>query len=202
MNLHAIVRGAITAINPDTPAMAMISDGYVTMPGGMRRPTFQTARVVGQVQALSYLDLTLIDGLNINGERRAIYLNGRLDGVRRPLGAGGDLLAFKGFGFWPFGSYWKVAQNAEQWPDWCKVICTLQVGGPTFITAHGAAGVLHVGAVETGAVKHGALLLGQNAAPGSAVGEQIDGEPGGVGSYVFGPVQDLDHGDYLLFELA
>lgn len=128
MNLHAIVSGAIGSVNPNVPATIQISTGYVTAPDGSRVPTYATVAAVAQVQALSFRDLTAIDGLNLNGTRRAIYLFGKFDGVVRPSEKGGDLITLTGGAN---AGVWLTAMVLEQWSDgepaaWCKVACTLQ----------------------------------------------------------------------------
>ena len=45
-----------------------------------------------QIQALDANDIKQLDGLNIQGTVRAIYLRGVLAGVVRPDGTGGDLI--------------------------------------------------------------------------------------------------------------
>lgn len=79
-----------------------------------------TLIVTAQIQALSFRDIAQMDGLNIEGTRRAIYFYGRIEGLVRPEGRGGDLVYF------PDGTVWLVAIVLEQWPDWCKVAATLQ----------------------------------------------------------------------------
>jgi len=44
------------------------------------------------VDALTYKDIIQVDGLNLNGTRRAIYINGKVDGLVRPENKGGDLI--------------------------------------------------------------------------------------------------------------
>jgi hypothetical protein len=73
-----------------------------------------------QIQALSFRDLAQLEGINLNGERRAVYFNGAVAGVMRWSKKGGDLLIF------PDGSLWLTALVLEQWPNWCKVACTRQ----------------------------------------------------------------------------
>jgi hypothetical protein len=75
-----------------------------------------------QVQALTGRDLQQIDGLNLQGTRRAIYIEGDIEGIVRPTQQGGDLITT------PDGSIWLVAMVLETWPNWCKVAVTLQNG--------------------------------------------------------------------------
>ena len=128
MNLHGIVAPAIAAVNPFVTAMLKRSTGYTTAGDGTRSPTYADVPGVSvQVQALSYSDLQHLDGLNIQGVRRAVYLNGSALAVVRPLQTGGDLFVFPA-GTLPEGTTWLVAYVLEEWPDWYKVAITLQNG--------------------------------------------------------------------------
>lgn len=126
MNLHNIVAGAVSAINPAMNATIQRSTGYTTAADGTRAPTYASPeRVKAQVQALQYNDLTQLAGLNIQGEKRAMYLNGNWEGVARPDGRGGDLITL------PDGSVWLVVQVLENWASqdgWVKVAVTRQNG--------------------------------------------------------------------------
>ena len=123
MNLHGIVSGAIGSVNPFVAATVQNSTGSTTNPDGTRTPIYTTVSGVQvQVQALGYRDLQQINGLNLNGTRRKIYLNGALDGVVRSQMRGGDLITL------PDGSVYLVALVLEQWPDWCSCAVTLQDG--------------------------------------------------------------------------
>lgn len=123
MNLHGIAAGQIGAINPFVPASMQVSTGYDTAPGGKRTSTYQTVTGTAQVQALTFKDLSQLDGLNLNGTRRAIYFYGAFNGVVRPAQKGGDLITLTdGHN----AGKWLIAQVLEQWPDWCKVAVTLQ----------------------------------------------------------------------------
>lgn len=127
MDLHGIVRGAITSVNPDVSAILRRSTGYTVDADFQQVPTYQDLPISAQVQALSYQDLRQIDGLNINGTRRAVYLSGSAMATVRNLQAGGDLVVFP-VGTLPGGDIWLVAYVLEQWPDWAKCVLTLQNG--------------------------------------------------------------------------
>lgn len=77
-----------------------------------------------QVQPLTWRDLQQLDGLNIEGMRRKIYLYGRVDGVVRPIAKGGDLVTIATGGV--NDGTWIVAQVLEQFPDWVSAAITLQ----------------------------------------------------------------------------
>ena len=80
--------------------------------------------ILAQVQALSGRDLRQIEGLNLQGTLRSIYITGSLDGIVRPTIKGGDLVTL------PDGSVWLVTLVPEPWnltASWTKAILTLQL---------------------------------------------------------------------------
>ena len=122
MNLHALVRGAINSVNPDIPVSIQRSAGYTTSPDGTRVPVYDAPlAAMAQVQELTAADLRKLDGLNIQGAVRSVYLNGQWNGAVRPGGTGGDLLTFQ-------GRVWLVTAVLDQFPDWTHVAVTLQNG--------------------------------------------------------------------------
>lgn len=129
MNLHGIVSGAIAAVNPSVPATVKRSTGYTTAADGTQVPSYTTFGIRAQVQALTYSDLKQLDGLNIQGVRRAAYLSGYVLAVVRPKQAGGDLIIFPD-GTFPEGNTWLVAHVLETWSQsgWVKCALTLQNG--------------------------------------------------------------------------
>jgi hypothetical protein len=127
MNLHGLATGAIGIVNPFVPGTVQVSDGYATAADGEQVPAYQTFPDVSmQVQALTFKDLQQLDGLNLNGTQRAIYMNGRADGVVRSLMKGGDLVTLTNG---PNAGVWLVTLMLEQWPDWAKAAVTLQNEG-------------------------------------------------------------------------
>lgn len=191
MNLHGIVTGAISAVNPFVPVGLQISTGSVIAPGGVRTPSYaspgaftgeingslltvsavaqgrlmigqavagagvaagtvvraygtgtggigtyvvskaQTVAsgalttsltVMGQIQSLTAGEIEHLDTLNIQGQMRALYINGKIDGLIRPDEKGGDLVTTQD------GRVWLVANMLEYWPDWCKAALVLQNG--------------------------------------------------------------------------
>lgn len=121
MNLHAICNGAIAAVNPNVTALVRYSNGYTIAPGGKQVPAYiDTPNQTIQVQALTGKEILQIQGLNIQGVVRAIYLYGDTQGAVRPLSKGGDLIVFG-------GQTWLVSTVLETWDSWSKVAATLQV---------------------------------------------------------------------------
>lgn len=128
MNLHGIASGAVGAVNPPIAAQILASTGYGKAADFSQVPTYAApADVQVQVQALQYDDIAQLDGLNIQGERRAVYLNGNWDGAIRADQKGGDLLKFPDRKGGPIRT-WLVVFVFESWPDWTKVAVTLQNG--------------------------------------------------------------------------
>lgn len=128
MNLHQIAGPIVGAVNPIVPVTLRVSTGNTIGDDGSMVPTYaDPVSVSAQIQALTFKDLTQLDGLNLNGTRRAIYLYGEVDAIVRVSQKGGDLITFNN------GSVWLTAQVLEQWDDgftsaWCKVAVTLQDG--------------------------------------------------------------------------
>lgn len=81
--------------------------------------------LIAQVQPMTKSDLMQIEGLNINGDKKAIYLNGSINGVVRVLLKGGDLVDL------PNGTTWLVVQTLEDFvltAGWTKAAIVLQNG--------------------------------------------------------------------------
>jgi hypothetical protein len=124
MNLHNIAAQYVASVNPWISVSIRPSTGWTTGSDGIRVPSYgSTVTMSGQLQSLSYQDLRQLDGLNIQGVRRALYLNGEWPAVVRPQGVGGDLVTL------PDQTVWLVAQVLEDWnitSGWTKLCITLQ----------------------------------------------------------------------------
>jgi hypothetical protein len=126
MNLHSIVGPAISAVNPSIIVSIQVNQGYATAADGTRTPTLAPAvNAVVQLQPLTYRDIQQLDGLNLQGIRKAIYINGEIDGLVRVSNNGGDVVTF------PDGTVWLVALVLEGFAltaGWTKCAITLQNG--------------------------------------------------------------------------
>jgi hypothetical protein len=128
MNLHGIVAPLVAAVNPTIYATIQVSAGETQNADFTRSPAFTTFTLVPiQVQALSYTDLQRIDGLTLQGVKRAIYVQGNIEGLVRADNRGGDLVVFPEYPGGP-DQTWLVATVLEHWPDWVKIAATLQNG--------------------------------------------------------------------------
>lgn len=120
MDLRGLANGVTTTVNPNQTVTVLRSTGFTTGAGAKQVPSY-AAPVSGpaQIQALDADDIKQLDGLNIQGTIRAIYLRGTLAGVVRPNQTGGDLVTIGGV-------TWLVVKVLESWPDWTKAAICLQ----------------------------------------------------------------------------
>jgi hypothetical protein len=132
-NLHGIALGLVTAVNPLTPATVAFSTGNTINVDGSVTPSYSPpVNVLVQMQSLTYNDLRQVEGLNLTGTRRALYVFNDLQGTVRATMQGGDLITIVGpCGGFPAGTVWLVAMALESWGNpaaWAKAAVTLQDG--------------------------------------------------------------------------
>ena len=123
MDLRGLANGVTSTVNPNQTVTVLRSTGYTIGAGAKQVPSY-AAPVTGpaQIQALDANDIKQLDGLNIQGTVRAIYLRGVLAGVVRPDGTGGDLVKIG-------AETWLVVKVLEGWPTWTKAAIVLQMPG-------------------------------------------------------------------------
>lgn len=124
MNLHAIVGPIVSAVNPSMVIQLQASTGYSTNPDGSRTPSYAApVPVLAQVQPETWRDIQQMDGLNLQGSRKTMYISGYTEGLVRRSAQGGDLVTL------PDGTTWLVAQILEDFfptAGWTKAAITLQ----------------------------------------------------------------------------
>ncbi|KZQ20253.1 hypothetical protein A3461_23575 [Enterobacter roggenkampii] len=121
MNLRQIANNAITSINPNIPAVLKKYAGEIICPGRKPTPSYlPDQNVTIQLQPISRGDMQHVDGLNIQGLAKVIYVNGNYFSVQREMEQGGDIFVIN-------GEQWLVVEPVELWPDWCRLIAVLQV---------------------------------------------------------------------------
>lgn len=126
MNLHGIVRGAITTVNPDVVAAWSQSIGPTVNADFSQTPGFAAAvNIRIQHQALKGPALKHAEYLNLQGTLRTVYMYGNKQGIFRPDQLGGDMLAFPLVPNTPVRN-WLIVDVQETWPDWCCVTVCLQ----------------------------------------------------------------------------
>lgn len=130
MDLRGLANGVTTTVNPNKTVTVRRSTGYTIGAGRKQVPGYADP-VTGpaQIQALDANDIKQLDGLNIQGTVRAIYLRGVLAGVVRPDGTGGDLVEFKDPQTGVVLETWLVVKVLEGWPTWTKAAIVLQMPG-------------------------------------------------------------------------
>jgi hypothetical protein len=123
MDLRGLANGVTSTVNPNQTVTVLRSTGFTTGAGRRQVPSY-AAPVTGpgQIQALDANDIKQLDGLNVQGTIRAIYLRGNLAGVIRPDGTGGDIVQIA-------GQDWLVVKVLEGWPTWTKAAIVLQMPG-------------------------------------------------------------------------
>lgn len=120
MDLRGIANSAASTVNANIPVTVLRSTGYTIGAGRKQVPSYAAPVAgFGQMQALDSKDLQQLDGLNIQGKIRAVYLYGELAGVIRPDGTGGDIVRID-------NKDWLVVKVLEGWSAWTKVACVLQ----------------------------------------------------------------------------
>ena len=127
MDLRGLANGVTTTVNPNQTVTVLRSTGFTTGAGAKQVPSY-AAPVSGpaQIQALDADDIKQLDGLNIQGTIRAIYLRGTLAGVVRPNQTGGDLVTIAAPAPVALRGAWLVVKVLESWPDWTKAAIVLQ----------------------------------------------------------------------------
>ena len=126
MDLFGVAGAAVQAVNPSVAATLTPSTGYTTNAAGKQVPSYGAPQAVtAQVQPLTMRDLRQVEGMNLNGTMRAIYLRGVANAVVRVAKEGGDLITLTDG---PNAGIWIVNQILESWETWTKCAVTLQNG--------------------------------------------------------------------------
>lgn len=131
MNLHSLVRGAITTLHPDETVTLRQSIGQQNVRGRIT-PVYAPAQTVAaQIQSLGQNDLAQVEQTSSTKVDRKAYLYAPApamppQGIVRPLARNGDMLQ-RADGIW-----WLVTAMIEDFTasGWVCVGITQQVDGP------------------------------------------------------------------------
>ena len=131
INLHAIVRGAVTALHPDEAVTLYQSTGQTNTLGRLAPAYAEPQTVQAQIQSLSAEDLAHMEDASRTEISRKAYLFAPdaaqpPAGIVRPLARGGDMLVRSD------GTWWLVTGIIEDFTasGWVCVAITQQVEGP------------------------------------------------------------------------
>lgn len=129
MFLRGIANQVSNTVNPNMLVTVLRSTGYTIASGSLKQIPQYATGVSGpaQIQALDSTELKKVDGLNLQGVKRALYLTGSLKGVIRAGGTGADLVTIAAPAPAQYIGTWLVAMVLETWQDWTKVAIVQQV---------------------------------------------------------------------------
>lgn len=130
LNLHAVTRAVIPAINPDISGWWYRSKGSVQDDTGRQVAAFQPAVSVQlQVQPPSARDIRFAEFMQLQGVIRTVWMFSNPQGIVRVNQTGNDLLLFPQWAG-TLNDAWLVAQPDESWNvdanGWTKLFATLQ----------------------------------------------------------------------------
>lgn len=138
INLHAIVRGNITAVHPDETVTLYRSTGQDSELGRIT-PTYAAPQVIqAQIQSLGADELARQEAVNITSHTCKAYLFADRTmppaGLIRPISRNGDMIQRAD------GSWWLVTGAAEDFSDvgWVCVNITQQLEPPACIKTYEA----------------------------------------------------------------
>lgn len=121
MNLHRIASSIVRRVNPFVEATVLISAGFEVGAGRRQVAKYLPAQTLSvQLQPLAGNELRHVDGLNLQGLCKSIYVKGHFYGTNRQKVKGGDLFILG-------EETWLVIEPLELWPDWCRLLVQLQV---------------------------------------------------------------------------
>jgi hypothetical protein len=129
MDLRTIANQVSNTVNPNIIVTLQTSAGSTIGAAGRQQPQYNTPLTgPAQIQALDNVDLKKIEGMNLSGSVRAIYMKGNLAGVIRPDSKGGDLVTVAPAPGVPalLVGLWLTSKVLESWPLWTKVVIVKQ----------------------------------------------------------------------------
>ena len=129
MDLRGIANQVSNCVNGNIIVMLQTSAGWTAGSGQRQVPQYNPS-ISGpaQIQALDGSDLKQLEGLNIQGAIRALYMYGNLAGVIRPDSKGGDLIVIGAPAPLSLRGTWLTVKALESWDTWTKV-CIVKQGG-------------------------------------------------------------------------
>ncbi len=130
LNLHAIVRGAITSVHPDETVTLCQSIGETNIKGSVTATYAAPLIVRAQVQSANQADLELVEHVSQNTNVMRFYLYADAArpaaGIVRPFARTGDMIQREN------GTWWLVTAEPDDFArvGWVCVLGTLQEIAP------------------------------------------------------------------------
>jgi len=132
LNLHGIVRGAVSMVNPDEDIMLYTAAGQENVAGKISSKYFSPIAAKAQIQSGNNEDLKHANNIGYNGVINRFYLyasspESRPAGIVRPQGRGGDLIQCVRDGSW-----WLIIAVPDDFSNvgWASVLAALQAVPP------------------------------------------------------------------------
>jgi len=120
MDLRGMANSSTSVVNSNILVTIHQSIGFTIGSGGKQIPSYSNGiSGYAQIQAMDSEDLKQLDGINVQGVVRQIYLRGLLAGVIRPNQIGGDIIMIS-------NKKWLVTKVLETWPEWTRAVIVLQ----------------------------------------------------------------------------
>jgi len=129
VDIRGIANSVSNVINPNVSATVRVSSGYTIDPATLKQVPSYAPDAVGpvQFQALDGDDLKQLEGLNLQGALRAVFLRGQLAGVIRADSKGGDLVIVAAPAPVELRGTWLVVKVFETWQTWTKAAVCRQL---------------------------------------------------------------------------
>lgn len=121
LNMHRLVKGAISKVNPYVPALIKKNIGQTVDKFGDTHPKYEYIQMDVQKQEVSQEEIREWNAQGVQGIFAKIYTDGNWLGVNRQAQTGQNFFIID-------GEEWMVIAVPEMYTDWTKVICCLQVG--------------------------------------------------------------------------
>lgn len=137
LNLHNIVRGAITAVHPDETVTLYRSTGQVNEYGVVKAQYAPPLTVKAQVQSAGGESLQLVEKTSQDTAVMSFYLYADAAmppaGIERPFARGGDMIRRDN------GTWWLVTGTSDDFArvGWVCVLGTLQELPPAGVETEG-----------------------------------------------------------------
>lgn len=124
VNLHNLVRSAISSINPDQTVQIKKFIRQEHQPGGIDIPVYSDPiTVVAQAQPVASDEIQHINNYVSSSKYENLWITGNWQGLNRRSETGGDIIIWNGHN-------WYIDDVAEDWDPtagWTKVRCVQQL---------------------------------------------------------------------------